>query len=44
MEYRNKKTGVVIEVQSEMSGDWEPVKKAEQKTAPEPKSTRGKKK
>ena len=43
MEYRNKRTGVVIEVQSEMSGDWEPVKKAEQKAAPESKAARGKK-
>lgn len=25
MEYRNKKTGVVINVNSELRGDWEPV-------------------
>ncbi len=28
MEYRNKKTGAVIDVPAEMSGDWEAVKKA----------------
>lgn len=25
MEYRNKKTGVVIDVESELGGDWEKV-------------------
>jgi len=25
MEYRNKKTGAVIDVNSELGGDWEPV-------------------
>lgn len=25
MEYRNKKTGAVINVESELRGDWEPV-------------------
>jgi len=36
MEYRNKKTGVVINVNSELRGDWEPVKaeKAEPKKTP----------
>ena len=37
MEYRNKKTGVVIDVKSELRGDWEPVKaekKSETKKAP----------
>lgn len=44
MEYRNKKTGVVINVNSELRGDWEPVKaeKAEPKKAP--KKTGAKKK
>ena len=26
MKYRNKRTGVVIDVESELGGDWEPVK------------------
>ena len=26
MEYRNVKTGAVIDVNSELGGDWEPVK------------------
>lgn len=26
MEYRNKKNGAVINVDSELGGDWEPVK------------------
>lgn len=26
MEYRNVKTGAVIDVDSELGGDWEPVK------------------
>lgn len=30
MDYRNTRTGVVISVNSEISGEWEPV------TAPEP--------
>lgn len=25
MQYRNKKTGVVIDVDSKLGGDWEPV-------------------
>lgn len=33
MLYRNKRTGVVIDVESELGGDWEPVKaQAAQKT------------
>ena len=28
MKYRNKNTGVIIDVNSEMKGAWEPVEKA----------------
>ena len=37
MKYRNKKTGAIIDVKAELSGDWMPVeapKKAEPKKAP----------
>lgn len=36
MLYRNEKTGVVIDVNSVLGGDWKPVEKAE-KPAKEPK-------
>lgn len=41
MEYRNKKTGAVIRSDSELGGNWEPLKApaapAEKKAAPEKK-------
>lgn len=40
MEYRNKKTGVVLNVNSELRGDWEPVKAEE--PAPEKKTPKKK--
>ena len=40
MLYRNEKTGIVIDVQSVLGGDWKPVKK---ETAEEPKPAKGKK-
>ena len=53
MLYRNTKTGVMVDVQSDVSGDWEPVvsilpettqAKAEDKTPePEEKKTTGRK-
>lgn len=41
MLYRNEKTGVIIDVQSVLGGDWKPVK--EKKTAEEPKPKKAKK-
>jgi len=43
MKYRNTKTGVIIDVPSELKGAWEPVKAPEPKK-PEKKKTGGKKK
>ena len=40
MLYRNEKTGIVIDVQSVLGGDWKPVKK---ETAEEPKLAKAKK-
>lgn len=40
MKYRNKETGVIIDVPSELKGAWEPVKKA---PAPVKKQTTAKK-
>jgi len=34
MEYRNIKTGAVINVNATMGGNWEPVKPAAQKAGP----------
>ncbi len=42
MKYRHKKTGVIIDVPSEMSGVWEAVEPP--KPAPTPKKTPAKKK
>lgn len=42
MKYRNKKTGAVIDVKSELGGDWmpvEPKKKTEPSPAPKKKKT-----
>ena len=39
MLYRNEKTGVVIDVESVLGGDWKPV---ETKTAEEPKEPKAK--
>jgi hypothetical protein len=36
MRYRNRKTGVVIDVPSALGGLWEPVEKRSVKTAPPP--------
>lgn len=36
MKYKNKKTGVVIDVQSVLSGAWEPVKEQPKKAEPAP--------
>ena len=44
MEYRNKKTGVVINVNSELRGDWEPVKAEKAEPKKTPKKTGAKKK
>ena len=33
MKYRSRKTGAIIEVESELSGKWEPVEKS---TTPKP--------
>ncbi len=43
MIYKNKKTGAVIDVQSEMRGDWEPVN-TEKPAKKAPKKTEAKKK
>lgn len=45
MEYRNKKTGVVINVNATMGGNWEPTtapaaQKAEPKAAPKKRGTK----
>ena len=40
MLYRNEKTGVVIDVKSELGGSWKPVE--EKKTADAPKETKRK--
>lgn len=40
MLYRNERTGVIIDVQSELGGKWKPV---EEKTAEEPKKAKAKK-
>jgi hypothetical protein len=45
MRYRHKLTGVVIDVNSEMKGDWEPVEtapEAPKKEAPAPEKKRKK--
>lgn len=44
MEYRNKKTGVVIDVESELGGIWEPVKAEKPAPKKAPKKTEAKKK
>lgn len=44
MEYRNKKTGVVIDVNSKLLGDWEPVKAEKPAPKKAPKKTEAKKK
>ena len=45
MKYRNTKTGVIIDVQSELKGAWEPVEDpAPEKPAKKTKKTGGKKK
>lgn len=44
MKYRNKKTGVIIDVQSELKGAWEPVEAPAPKPAKKTKKTGGKKK
>lgn len=46
MLYRNKKTGAVIDVQSECGGDWELIEETvkEEKAEPTPKPRKGKKK
>lgn len=44
MIYKNKKTGAVIDVRSEMRGDWEPVKTENQAPKKAPKKTEAKKK
>lgn len=41
MKYRNKETGVVVDVQSELGGVWEPVK---EKKAGKPKADAGEEK
>ena len=35
MKYRNKETGVVVDVQSELGGVWEPVKEKAKKAGKE---------
>ena len=45
MLYRNKKTGVVVDINSEASGSWEPVKaekKEKKKTTSDEKKKSGK--
>ena len=44
MEYRNKKTGVVIDVNSELRGDWEPVNTEKPAPKKTPKKSGAKKK
>lgn len=44
MQYRNTRTGAVVEVQSEISGEWEPVKAPASDTEePDPAQTEKKK-
>lgn len=43
MLYRNEKTGIVIDVQSVLGGDWKPVEK-ETAEKPKPKKTKAKSK
>lgn len=45
MEYRNKVTGVIIDVPSEIKGDWEPVgEKVKEEPKKAPKKSEAKKK
>ena len=38
MKYRNTKTGVIVDVNSVIGGDWEPVKKTVEKKSTETES------
>lgn len=42
MKYRNIKTGVVVEVNSVVGGNWELIEEPKQETAKEPKKTEAK--
>lgn len=44
MRYKNKVTGAIIDVPSEIRGDWEPVKQVKEEPKKAPKKTEAKKK
>lgn len=41
MEFRNKKTGTVVETKVELAGNWEPVKKPKKESEKKPKEQGG---
>ena len=41
LEFRNKKTGTVVETKVELTGNWEPVKKPKKESEKKPKEQGG---